>query len=691
MTAVQLACFLALLFYVLLIALVFHRAWRRPTARYFLLYLAGMTVWQAGQALVAFTDDANVALTGYRLVAAFAPSFGVFYAMFVRELLDIQSGRWLIRIGLGLVFISPIYALLGGPEVISGVYRESDASLWLPHIGLFPTVLGAVVYGYLVYGLIHLIAAYDKSSSPVERNRLVYLSLGVPVVIVGSAMNYIEALRGYPIDTTANLLNAALTAFAILRYRLLDIQVVVRKGLRYSIITVIVGTVYFLLLSLTIRWLHPSEGYQFFLLSVALAGVAAVAMQPLRDALQNRVDRLFFREKYDAAQMLQRLSSRAASLLDVGELTELIVAEVGEVMHIERLAFFLKDDDGGYSLAAAHGLPTQHGWRIRPDHPLLAYLGTSRQAFLAQNLDRLPLARAFRLEEREQWEQLAADLLIPVATKDALVGVLALGPRRSGVEYSDDDQRVLLTVANQTAVAVENGRLYASAQHELTERRRAEERILESLHEKEVLLKEIHHRVKNNLQVIYSLLNLQAQYAQDPQTLEALRDSQDRIRSMALIHEKLYQSANLADIDFGEYLRSLASHLHRSYASSDRTVRLVVETAPIRLPLDTALPCALIASELISNALKHAFVGRREGILRVRIGRQPGVIFLEVADDGVGMPQAGPADGKDRATLGMHLVRGLVRQLDGNLVVTNGTGTRFVVCFKGDEAEPASP
>ncbi len=167
-----------------------------------------------------------------------------------------------------------------------------------------------------------------------------------------------------------------------------------------------------------------------------------------------------------------------------------------------------------------------------------------------------------------------------------------------------------------------------------------------------MLLKEIHHRVKNNLQVIYSLLSLQAQYSQDGPTLEALRDSQDRIRSMALIHEKLYQSANLADIDFGEYLRTLAASLHRSYAASDRVVRLVVDTAPIRLPLDAALPCALIASELISNALKHAFVGRREGP-----GPRPGARPAERVD-----PVTGGGRRRRHAQAGGRLRRPPVRR-----------------------------
>jgi two-component sensor histidine kinase len=488
------------------------------------------------------------------------------------------------------------------------------------------------------------------------------------------------------------MINAGLVAFAILRYKLLDIELVLRRGLRYSITTIIVGVIYFLLVSLSVQVLHLVAGYQVFVLSLVLAAVAAVAVQPLRDLLQARVDKIFFREKYDAAQMLQRVSRSSAAVLDIEQLTDMILTEIGGAMRIERSGFFLKDETGGYLLVASRGLVLDSEWRLRADHPLVTYLAERPQVFLAQNLDRLPMARAFRLEERKQWEQLDAELLVPVIVKGTLVGVLALGQRLSSTDYGEADRLVLMTLANQTAIAVENARLYAAAQHQIAERQRAEARTLDSLHEKEVLLREIHHRVKNNLQVIYSLLSLQSQYAADSATLEVLRDSQNRIRSMALIHEKLYQSVNLADIDFGEYLRTLAAHLHRSYATSDRTVHLVVSTAPIRLPLDVALPCALIASELISNALKHAFVGRPEGVLRIAI--QPdesGVVRLEVADDGVGMPAdaAAAVPVEDLAvlspsTLGMQLVRGLVRQLDGALTMTNGCGTSFVISFRAD-------
>ncbi len=687
MIAVQTACVIALLCYAFLIALVIRRARRRPAARFFLLYLLGMMVWQAGYAVVAFTTDQDVAIIGYRVVAAFAVSLGFFYALFVRELLDIRSARWLVPLGYFVVVAGPVYTFLNGAEVIPRVYHEPGQPLFVPVLGTVPVILGLAVWVYMAYALVHLIRGWRESTSPNERNRLTYLIIGVPLVILGSASNFIPVLRAYPIDAVANMANAALVAFAILRYRLLDIQLVLRRGLRYSITTVVVGTLYFLLVSLAVQVFHLGSGYQVFLLSVVLAAVASVVIQPLRDVLQARVDKVFFRDRYDAAQMLQRVSESSAALLEAEALTTMIVAEVCETMHIERAAFFLKDQEGGYALAASRGLEdgattNPAAWRLRADHPLITYLSAHPQVFPSQLLDRLPSARAFRLEERERWKQLAAQLLVPVSTKGTLVGVLAVGQKLSGVEYGSGDEAVLMTLANQTAVAVENARLYATVQRQLADQRRTEERLLDSLHEKEVLLKEIHHRVKNNLQVIYSLLSLQVQYAHDQGTVDVLRDSQNRIRSMALIHEKLYQSANLADIDFGEYLRTLSSQLHRSYATGDRVVRLIVNTAPIRLPLDTALPCALIASELISNALKHAFIGRKEGVLWVHIcDKSDGQIELEVADDGVGMPKVAAGEISNPTTLGMQLVDGLVRQLDGSIQVANGAGTRFLVSF----------
>lgn len=220
--------------------------------------------------------------------------------------------------------------------------------------------------------------------------------------------------------------------------------------------------------------------------------------------------------------------------------------------------------------------------------------------------------------------------------------------------------------------------------------RRVEERTIELsnsnasltrlLEEKSVLLKEIHHRVKNNLQTISSLLNLQSANIKDPDALQLFTETRYRVRSMALIHEKLYQSSDLARIDFADYLRSLTSGLASSFAGAHSGVHLSVDAEEIMLAVDSAVPCGLIVNELVTNSFKYAFAGGRSGVISIRMERAEGSnIRLSVADDGVGFPKG--VDFRDTESLGMQLVTSLTEQLDGNVELLNGTGTKFVITF----------
>jgi PAS domain S-box-containing protein len=218
-------------------------------------------------------------------------------------------------------------------------------------------------------------------------------------------------------------------------------------------------------------------------------------------------------------------------------------------------------------------------------------------------------------------------------------------------------------------------------QKEVNERSAAERQVLNSLQEKEVLLKEIHHRVKNNLQIISSLLNLQTRGIEDAGTLQVMRDSQMRIRSMALIHEKLYQSPSLASIDFGEYVQSLTIDLFRTYRGHASGIQLDIKVDKVFLSLDHAVSCGLILNELMTNALKYAFPNGRNGTIRVELHPTPEhTINLRVADDGVGIPT--DFDIFNTKSLGLQLVNNLVRQLDATLEVETSGGTDFLISFK---------
>jgi two-component sensor histidine kinase len=211
--------------------------------------------------------------------------------------------------------------------------------------------------------------------------------------------------------------------------------------------------------------------------------------------------------------------------------------------------------------------------------------------------------------------------------------------------------------------------------------RETENGLASSLREKETLLKEIHHRVKNNLQVVSGLLQLQSASVADAATRALLRESQDRVRSMALIHEQLYQVDDLARVHFITYLRSLASSLVRSHAAADADLDIEVEGDELHLTLEEAIPCGLLVNELVTNALKYAFPEGRRGTIKIRLqGLPEDRALLEVSDDGVGLSEG--YDPTTASTLGLRLVRNLVQQLDGELGVCSAPGACFTITFK---------
>jgi PAS domain S-box-containing protein len=215
---------------------------------------------------------------------------------------------------------------------------------------------------------------------------------------------------------------------------------------------------------------------------------------------------------------------------------------------------------------------------------------------------------------------------------------------------------------------------------DVSERKVAELKLQESLQEKEVLLQEIHHRVKNNLQVICSLLDLQSQRLQEPAMQEVFRESYNRIKSMALVHEKLYQYRNFVRINFAEYIESLTNELFYAYEVNSSHITLELDIDEISINIDTAIPCALIINELVSNALKYAFVDSQVGKITIDFHPEESKYFtLVVKDSGQGLPK--DFDFNTTQSLGLQLVNVLINQLEGTLEVDSSNGTEFRISF----------
>lgn len=265
-----------------------------------------------------------------------------------------------------------------------------------------------------------------------------------------------------------------------------------------------------------------------------------------------------------------------------------------------------------------------------------------------------------------------AEITEHVRTKSAWFGECT-NQRKDGSRFT--------TSSNMSVLEISGRKYLVCVQEDITEKKRADEQIKKSLKEKDILLKEIHHRVKNNLQVISSLLSLQSGYIDDKRTQELFRDSQNRVRSMALIHEKLYQAQDLAKVDFREYALSLVAMLFRSYGTNSGSIKLNLAVDQLFLSIDTAIPIGLVINELVSNSLKYAFPNGRSGSISIDFHEGINDQFtLVFRDDGAGMPKEFDFD--KTPTLGLRLVKILTHQIGGELVFHHQGGTEFSITFK---------
>lgn len=243
--------------------------------------------------------------------------------------------------------------------------------------------------------------------------------------------------------------------------------------------------------------------------------------------------------------------------------------------------------------------------------------------------------------------------------------------KKGATDYVFKNNLTKLVPAIKRAIAERN---------ELEELKRSKIELQNALKEKEMLLKEIHHRVKNNLMIISNLLELQSYYVRDKADLNVFRESKTRADSMALIHERLYQSTDLKSIDIGDYIRNLAADIFDTYVIDPDQINLMVRVDDIRLDTNTAIPLGLIINELLTNSLKYAFPNDKKGNITIELNKNNDKFTLIIKDDGIGFPS--DLDYKNTETLGLELVNSLTQQVNGNMELISADGTEFRITFE---------
>lgn len=388
---------------------------------------------------------------------------------------------------------------------------------------------------------------------------------------------------------------------------------------------------------------------------------------------------------------IKELAEIASKTLDVDDLLHAILGKVRALVKAQTGSVFAVDSSSGdFRFIGSKGLNSaEKDSYMKINESLVKKVISEKKAVFLQHIENN--SKTLNPEDPEHRQ---SSLGMPIFVGGNVAAVFVLQNKETKEPFNMDDEHILSIILGEMSFALENGMLHSKVKshlkeiqehtirlnQEINERKRVEEQAKNSLKEKEILLREIHHRVKNNMQIISSLLNLQSQYVKDKESLEMFRESRNRILSMAFVHEKLYQSKDLTKIDFDDYIRSMTQHLLRTCSVDPRAVRLNINCSDIFLSIDMAVPCGLIINELISNTFKHAFSEGRKGEITIDFRSDAdNRLTLVVSDTGIGLPK--DIDISNSKTLGLQLIKDLVDQLKGTLEIERDGGAAFRITF----------
>jgi len=563
-----------------------------------------------------------------------------------------------------------------------------------------PSYLVAVIFYFLFVTLSYYeLLRYLPSTQGHKRTQMLYIIFGFMIGFIGGSSTFLPMFNVdiiYPFGNFGIPVYSVILTYAILRRNLMDIHFIFKRTMAYSLSAGLL-TGFFIVLVLSVSDLFSGiAGMSSFKITILAALVIAFLFTPLKDKIQTLLERAFFKTHYDYYAVIQQASHEFASTIDLEYIQRYIVDTIYSTLKL-KTACILSGDDKYFSVSYCRTLikdeDTIYGRQVDTDSSLMAFQEIRREAVFRDEFQSY-LDRDRSDAATNEFDVFKCEVAVPIFIEDNIAFFLLLGEKLSGDIYSAEDVNLLNTITGQAAVSLKNALLYDEMKLKIIQIEQADSQIRASLKEKEVLLREIHHRVKNNMQVILSLLNMQTKYIHDNMFIDVLRESRDRIKSMALVHEKLYMTENLTSVNFSDYIMSVANSLFASYRVSPDRIKLETDVKEIMLAIDTAVPCGLVINELLSNSIKHAFPENRSGKIRISMHRimdpgagnadSPQLLELKISDDGTGIPQG--MDFRNMDSLGLKLVVGLCEsQLQGRIELNRAEGTEFRILFR----EPA--
>jgi diguanylate cyclase (GGDEF)-like protein len=452
-----------------LVVLVLQQA-KRWVDKVFAIFLSVSAIWSFSSFMLTRSNDTEVQTAVSQslvfwniMVIAAIPAVAICYYHFVRAYNNKSAG---ILVYIGYALVGVVMALGFSGYVVKSAFMENG---FLHHdIGYWAYILMCILMPFLILALIMLARRYRTSTDPTDRNRTMYLIVGWSInVFIGYITPLTPTLAGLPTDHIGNLLNALIIAYAIQRYNLLNIRLVARRGLTYTSLVLCLVGLYIGAILVGQKFLPEMPLYATLLLTTILAMGLLLLTNPLRRLIQMIIDRIFYRETYQYRQTLLTFSSKMGNIINLNELASAMLPAVTKALNIHQAKLLFEDANSGDFTTQFIYPETEDGTgrelSFNVDNPIIAWLEKESEPLDISNIDNIPKLKGLWEAEKENLKKLELEILCPIKTSTRLIGILALGKKREDKIYSHEDLELVVGMANQASMLIENARLYAQA------------------------------------------------------------------------------------------------------------------------------------------------------------------------------------------------------------------------------------
>lgn len=676
MTAWALIPLITSLTYIALLVLTLPSA-RQRVNRAFAIYLGAAAGWSFTSFMLHWNIFPKQTLLWNELLVSAMVGTLCTYFFFIRAYTNKPAG---FATFLGYAFVVCITALSLTGYIVEYSYVENGVLYHSLGVSLF--FIGGLSLAFIGAVIIHLIEKFRSSSEAIEKNRTLYLVSGWVILVLGAYTNFIPQLDKIPLDHIASLINAMIIGYAINRYRLLDIKLVLSRGLAYSSLTMLLTAVYLLLLFVLQIILDDRTNYDRLALPAVFALLVVLFLTPLKNFLQKHIDHLFFRETYDYRQILLTFSSKISNVLDLGEVAQSILEPIIKAMHVKQASLLFREEEThDYKTRFAEACRDAPAIRLKlsADSPIVHWMETEGQVLRRQQIRSIPKLIGMWESEKKILDILEVDLLCPIRSKGHLVGILILGKKQSHIAYTDEEIDLLTTMSHEAAMAVENAWLLDS----LKNQQQQVEQLLA-----QVVLAQEEERKRISVDLHDSVAQWLVAASYRVQTCRHLLTgsggpAQAELESMSSTISKSLKELRrvviglrppaLDELGLTHALRKSVEDLEAD--SIDGTFNQVGE--PYRLPSTIEIAAYRVIQEALNNVRKHSGATRVD----VRLEFLKDKLLVDISDNGKGFDLSKTLDSAvDVGHVGLVGMKQRAEMLGGNIKIkTGGSGTSVVL------------